>query len=241
RPPGPPAARTDIRNFRAVSVSESEMQVTVDYTYAGDQGESAVTMGATPLLADGTPVPGLVTRPGGVNAGDGSATVGLRLERATGRYGSTMTKVCMRAGRAREFFCETFPHRKLWARSEPAPPEPEPAGRSGTVALNSRDSYHFRSGTRHKLQGGDFYFLDGKFWANNRQQKGVADLGNIGNVPLSQVDPARVRAYEKFGVPAVVGHTYVSPAREGEEGRFIAFRVTGSRGPAAVAIEYYYR
>jgi hypothetical protein len=48
-------------------------------------------------------------------------------------------------------------------------------------------------------------------------------LGKI-NIPLDQVIPPE-SGYYKFGVPAIVGHVYVSLARKGNEGEYIIFRV----------------
>ena len=38
------------------------------------------------------------------------------------------------------------------------------------------------------LTGGDLYYSSGEFWANNHNQKGVTDLGNIGGVDLTTVN-----------------------------------------------------
>jgi hypothetical protein len=97
------------------------------------------------------------------------------------------------------------------------------------VRLANRESYHFREGTRGRLQGGDFYVSisqngAAQFFANNQGQRGLVDLGDVGSVPLSMVS-APASGYYKYGVPAVAGHTYVSLAREGEEGRYVIFRV----------------
>jgi hypothetical protein len=89
--------------------------------------------------------------------------------------------------------------------------------------------------------GGDLYYYDGKFWANNFNQKGVADLGNIGDVDLATVDIPDT-GYTRFGVTAETGHTYMSIAQEGETGGNIAFRVTGiSTDKSTVTIKYLYR
>ena len=115
---------------------------------------------------------------------------------------------------------------------------------SGTVTLEDGDSYHFLSGEMGKYTGGDFYFgfSDGKaqFWANNMYQQGLVDLGNLGNQALDTVEPP-VGGYDRFGVEAIVGHTYVSPAKEGEEGHYIIFRVINLEQDKYIEIEYYYR
>ena len=75
--------------------------------------------------------------------------------------------------------------------------------------------------------GGDLYYGVyegiGGFWANNLGQRGIQDVGDIGEVPLDEV--AIPNENSQFGVPAVLGHTYVSLAQEGEEGHVIVFRV----------------
>jgi len=96
------------------------------------------------------------------------------------------------------------------------------------VTLHDGDSYDFSKGIRGQYSGGDFYYYDLSFWANNPPgnptQRGLNDLGDIGAVPLAQVQiPAS--GYSRYGVPAEVGHTYVSLAEKGEEGSYVVFRV----------------
>ena len=75
----------------------------------------------------------------------------------------------------------------------------------------------------------------------NYQQKGVTDLGNIGNVNLATVN-IPTSGYTRFGVNAVSGHTYVSKAQEGELGSYIVFRVTDiPASKSTVTIRYFYR
>ncbi len=106
------------------------------------------------------------------------------------------------------------------------------------ITLNNRDSYDFSEGTYGTLTGGDLYLSGLKFWANNLGQMGVKDMDNIGTVPLYRVDiPAT--GYTKFGVSAIVGHTYVSLAQAGEDGNFIVFRVNSISGES-VTIDYIY-
>jgi hypothetical protein len=54
------------------------------------------------------------------------------------------------------------------------------------------------------------------FMADMEGQMGLLDLGDIGTTPLHRVtlpDPAN---YERNGVPAILGHTYVAMARDGQ-------------------------
>lgn len=105
--------------------------------------------------------------------------------------------------------------------------------------LLSKDSFDFSANIIDYLSGGDLYYSGGKFWANNYPQRGVKDLGDIGAVALSDV-AIPSSGYTRFGVDAVVNHTYVSKAHQGEEGNYIVFRVK-SADKSEVTIEYYYR
>lgn len=109
------------------------------------------------------------------------------------------------------------------------------------AVLDDEDSFDFSTNTLGNVTGGDLYYYQGKFWANNVNQKGVIDLGNIGNVDLSTVN-IPISGYTRFGVTAVVDHTYVSIAQEGEIASYIAFRVNAlSSDKANVTIRYLYR
>ena len=108
--------------------------------------------------------------------------------------------------------------------------------------LNGDDSFDFSTNTIGWLTGGDLYYNeDGKFYANNVGQKGVKDLGNIGDVDLDTIAYSST-GYTRFGVTAVAGHTYLSLAQEGEGLHFIVFRVNAvSADKSNVTIEYLYR
>ncbi len=109
------------------------------------------------------------------------------------------------------------------------------------AVLDDDDSFDFSTNTLGYLGGGDLYYTEGKFWANNVDQKGVIDLGNIANVNLATVN-IPTTGYTRFGVNAVVGHTYVSKAQTGELGSYIAFQVTSiSADQSKVTIRYLYR
>lgn len=112
------------------------------------------------------------------------------------------------------------------------------------VRLGDGESYHFRAGVRGRLTGGDLYLKiaengAAEFFANNRGQRGLVDLGDIGNVRLSDVRLPSGR-FNQFGVPVVSGHTYVSLAREGEGSHFIVLRVD-QVASEFVALTYAYR
>jgi plastocyanin len=100
-----------------------------------------------------------------------------------------------------------------------------------TIVLNNTDSFDFSTNTRGTLAGGDFYYSTvqggiGKFYANNPGQRGLQDLGNIGNIALNSVT-IPTSGYNKYGVEALFYHTYVSLAQTGEEDSYIVFRATG--------------
>lgn len=120
--------------------------------------------------------------------------------------------------------------------------EPSPF-RTVRVTLNDKDSYDFSTRSRGQLTGGDFYFSASstKFWANNLKQRGVIDVtGELGdvNLPLHKVKTPP-SGYTRFGVPVVVGHTYVSLAQQGEEGNYIVFRVKKVT-PTSVDLDFLY-
>jgi hypothetical protein len=107
--------------------------------------------------------------------------------------------------------------------------------------LIDKDSFDFSTNLLGTLTGGDLYYYDGKFWANNQKQRGINDLGNIGDVDLATVTIPN-SGYTRFGVAAVKDHTYASLAQEGETGGYIAFRVKAiSTDKSQVTIRYLYR
>ena len=91
--------------------------------------------------------------------------------------------------------------------------------------LDDSDSFDFSTNMPGTITGGDLYYYQGKFWANNLNQQGVKDLGDIGNADMSTVD-IPTTGYTRFGVNAVSGHTYISKAQKGESDSYIVFRVT---------------
>ena len=111
--------QNDIRNFKATSVSDTEMQITVDYIYSGDKGTSNIFMSAYALQNDGSQLPDGAHTPAAVGVGDGGATIKLiRKEGGPSKFGaltSTMVKVCMTtSGGGDPFYCVNFPYNKVW-------------------------------------------------------------------------------------------------------------------------------
>jgi hypothetical protein len=122
--------------------------------------------------------------------------------------------------------------------------KPATAPKQGSIILKEGDSYHFLAGETYSYSDGDFYFSisdkDGAahFWANNWHQQGVVDLGIV-NAGLSAIEPPS-SGYTRSGVQAVVGHTYVSWAKEGEDGHYIVFKVIALTEDS-VSLSYCYR
>ncbi|MCP4965199.1 MAG: hypothetical protein GY926_08175 [bacterium] len=109
------------------------------------------------------------------------------------------------------------------------------------AVLEDRDSFDFSTNTLGTLTGGDLYYYDGKFWANNYEQNGVKDLGGIGTPDLGGITIPK-SGYTRFGVDAVEGHTYVSKAQDGEQQSYIVFRVTDlGASKSTVTVQYLYR
>jgi hypothetical protein len=99
------------------------------------------------------------------------------------------------------------------------------AGGVNTLTFTNDDSYDFATQTWGTTTGGgDLYFYGSAFWANNIGQQGVQDLGAV---PLLSIASIPTTGYNQFGVPAVVGHSYVSLANTGDpSGEYIFFQVT---------------
>ncbi len=122
--------------------------------------------------------------------------------------------------------------------------KPATAPKQGYIILKEGDSYHFLAGKTYSYSGGDFYFSisdkDGaaRFLANNWHQQGVVDLGIV-NAALCAIEPPS-SGYTRFGVQAVVEHTYVSWAKEGEDGHYIVFKVIALTEDS-VSLSYCYR
>jgi hypothetical protein len=88
---------------------------------------------------------------------------------------------------------------------------------------HQQGGYDFWSQTYKDLSGGDLYFDEGAFWANNYNERGVADLG-----PCSSVDSLTTvpkTTYSRFNVTAVVGDCYASPLHDNNRW-YAVFQVT---------------
>ena len=109
------------------------------------------------------------------------------------------------------------------------------------AVLDDTDSFDFSTNMLGSITGGDLYYYEGKFWANNLNQQGVKDLGDIGDADLATVEITKT-GYTRFGVSAVSGHTYISKAQKGETDSYIVFRVLDMAADNSdVTIEYFYR
>ena len=123
---------------------------------------------------------------------------------------------------------------------------------SGFVTLTDGDSYDFASATFGTYSGGDLYYRSmdsgsssaNDFLANNLNQRGLIDLGVVEN-PLDEL-VAPDTGYSRFGVEAILGHTYVSLINDSDpftgtaqESNFIFFTVTDWT-TSAIGIDFYY-
>ena len=96
------------------------------------------------------------------------------------------------------------------------------------TTLLSGGGYDFSERTSGDNAHGDFYFLYqsgvSRFWANNAGMNGLVDLG----VTTGSLEDVTVPAsgYDQSGVQAILNHTYVSLAQDGEADYYIIFRVT---------------
>lgn len=115
--PKRPAARNEIRNFRAASLSGTEMEVTVDYAYVGDHGAKDVFLHAMALQSDdrASRVPGTSFPDAAIHVGDGSVTIHIRKLPDTPRATSSKVRICMVSLPYRTAFaCRTFECAKAW-------------------------------------------------------------------------------------------------------------------------------
>ena len=100
---------------------------------------------------------------------------------------------------------------------------------SGTITLtsgsNTSGGYDFSAQTFKGLSGGDLYYLQGAFWANNAGQRGVVKVGACSSV--NSVTTMPTTGYSLFGVTATVGNCYVALTHN-DERDYIVFRVTGT-------------
>jgi metal-sulfur cluster biosynthetic enzyme len=100
----------------------------------------------------------------------------------------------------------------------------------GGVTLDSsvegRQGYNFLSQSYQSVTGGDFYMVDGQFFANNLGQRGVISTGAC-------TSPSKVAipktGYTMFGVPATAGNCYVALSLD-SSCEVIVFQVTAITG-----------
>jgi hypothetical protein len=99
------------------------------------------------------------------------------------------------------------------------------SGKSGATLIAgdySKGGYDFSARTYMGLSGGDFYFVQGGFWANNAGQRGLVNLGSCTSV--DNVSAVPTSGYWTQGVTATAGNCYVSQTHF-EEHNYIVFRV----------------
>lgn len=100
--------------------------------------------------------------------------------------------------------------------------------RDRQLILASGQGYDFSEGLLAGAAAADLSFSGGSLRADVGGQRGLVDLGDLGDVELEGV-VSPPSGYQG-GVAAVVGHTYVARAATGEEGYEIPFRVVALDG-----------
>jgi hypothetical protein len=116
-----------IRDATAVSLADNELQVTVDYAYAGDHGRRDIYLHAAALQTDDwkSRVPGTSFPEAPVEVGDGTVTITIKRVFDNAGATSTRIKVCMVSIQHRSaFLCKTFPFTKAWGTPELVPAGP---------------------------------------------------------------------------------------------------------------------
>ncbi len=103
--------------------------------------------------------------------------------------------------------------------------------RGGTATLASGTGYDFSMESSGNAFHGDFYFVGQSrpqlllsFLADNAGMQGIVDVG-VTSGPLPKVKIPTKQTYERFGVPVILGHTYVAKAATNEPENYIFFRV----------------
>jgi hypothetical protein len=96
------------------------------------------------------------------------------------------------------------------------------SGATLTAGDSFRGGYDFSANTYQGLSGGDFYFTEGAFWANNPGQRGLVDLGACASADAT--GPVPMSGYWTQNVTAVAGNCYVSRTHF-EERNYVVFRV----------------
>src|SRR5436190_2134595 len=91
---------------------------------------------------------------------------------------------------------------------------------AGTSSAQNQ-GYDFSVRTYRDVTGGDLYFAENKFFANNVGQRGVISVGACPS--LASVVSIPTAGYTRFGVTAVTGTCYVALTHN-DERNHIVFR-----------------
>lgn len=175
-----------IRNFAAVDVSGSELQITVDYYYTGEAGSIGTYIQALPQARGGVFDAHMVY--GGTTAlapGDNRAILRIAKSPKFHAFSSDGIRVCMSAP-AGELLCESFPFAKLWDA-------PSPVEESGTPA----EIISFVSSSSSVDKGGSVT-LSWQTANTTSVLLGRAGTSDFENVPTSgsrSVSPAATTTY----------------------------------------------
>jgi hypothetical protein len=89
------------------------------------------------------------------------------------------------------------------------------------TSLAQNQGYDFSERTYRSVTGGDFYFTQNAFFANNIGQRGVISVGACPS--LDSVVSIPTTGYTRFGATAVTGNCYVALTHN-DERNYIVFR-----------------
>lgn len=89
---------------------------------------------------------------------------------------------------------------------------------AGTLSAQNQ-GYDFSERIYRGLTGGDFYFTQNAFFANNIGQRGVISVGACSSLDAVVSIPSS--GYTRFGVPAVTGNCYVALTHNDERNHII--------------------
>jgi hypothetical protein len=106
----------------------------------------------------------------------------------------------------------------------------ENSGATLSTTDQTRRGYDFSERAYRGLTGGDLYFAQNSFFANNIGQRGVVSVGACPS--LDSVVTIPTTGFTRFGVAAVTGNCYVSLTHN-DERNFIVFRADEVNSSAA--------
>jgi hypothetical protein len=121
------SAENNIRNFKLTDISSTEIEITLDYHYAGGFGTQDVFIHATPEEAGGVFHPQNVEfDEAPVQLGDNTAKLRVKKRFDSQDFTSVQIRVCM-STLTDAILCKNFPHTKRWSTTDASiPPDVSP-------------------------------------------------------------------------------------------------------------------